>query len=359
MSYEILPVTNFGEQAARVEELLAYPGSRPDGNFLLTADHVKAAFESHEAFVAEADTALAAADQPLIAERIPILAYGANANPPRMLAKLAKYGIVGEQAMVPYANVTVPNAAAVWHGQPGQTGSIFAELYKGEEVEGGQLTTHLSYLTPTQAAVVHASEGVTYALTSVEAQVGNQTPQQVLAYAALESTVLLQNGQPVGVEGLSNSTPLTTMTAREAVAYILSQPGMAETAEAETPEELVEKGLVLKLVERKARQTAIGQQLAALGLRRDYQFPAAATDIVPRLALASQVGNAVSVHGEATGAQSVTFAELELAHLRAFGFDGKVMPKGDIMTVLRKRAQAEQDYIFRKPRAPGTMPASI
>lgn len=333
-------VSSFGDYPSKVDDLLAYPGARPQGSFLLSQDIVTELPDDFDDFKDAADQALARADQPLIGERIPILAYGANANPPRAVAKMEKYGLDGERLMMPFASVDVPDAAAVWHGRPGQGGSIFAELYKGDEVEGGALQTHLSFVTEEQAAVIHASEGATYSLVELEAQMKGrrQLGHRALAYVGLDATVLLKDGAPLGVAGLSNDVPLEAMTAEEAVNYILEQGDVAEIAGATNARELVEQGISFKLPEKKYRQAMIGVRLAELGISRAYRYPARQTEFVGRLAFGAQK-NRHPEYAE-SGAQFIEISGLGLGDLRD--------PKGKrLMDVLNGRAVTELEIGMR------------
>jgi hypothetical protein len=340
MAHEARPVASYGEYSSKVDELLAYPGARPEGSFMLSAESVVELPDDFDQFQEVANESLSKAGQPPLEDRIAILAYGANANPPRVIAKLEKYGVVEDHVMMPFASVSVPDVAAVWHGRPDQSGSIFAELYKGSETEGGELRTHLSFVTEEQAAVIHASEGATYSLAEMQVSTGGerQLGQKALAYVGLDATVLTKDGSPLAVEGLANNLPLESMTAEEAVDYILAQDGVAEVAGATNARELVEQGIALKLSEKKIRQNLIGAQLARLGVARDYRYPAESTDFIGRLAFDAQKGH----HPEFTesGAQFVEIAGAQLAGLRT--------PKGQsLMKVLAGRAVGEIEIGLR------------
>lgn len=311
-----VPVESFGAFPSEIDEALAYPGARPAGSFIVDQTVVVELPDTTEDFRASADSHLAVRGAAGLEGRIPILAYGANANPAKLIAKLEKYRLTDSDLVVPVGHVMVPDVAVAWHGRPGQNGSTFAELFKGPETVGATLTTHVTYLTEKQAAAVHASEGDTYSLVELNARLGDdQETSKILAYVALNSSVLLKDNIPVSVAGLAEGSPFEEMTAEAAVDYMLAQDGVAEAVGAATARELVGQNIGLKLSEKKRRQAIVDDRLRKLGSSRPYVYPAAGREFIGRLTLAAQ-GTLSKTHSDGTGPQFVTMPEVALTDMR-------------------------------------------
>jgi hypothetical protein len=302
-SYEILAVTEYNLPSDPVEAALEYPGPRPEGSYITDGEAVVELPNTFREFQKAADTQLAAAGLPLIAERIPVLAYGSNANPAQLKQKLSKFETNDPTAMqtVPNCAVLLPNTMAVWHGQPGQVGSYFAELYTGPEAEGTALQTHVGFLTLEQLGALDASEGETYTRIEMPAKIGLAAEDKVtniLAYTAFKSQILLDKaGKPITVASLQHrNSPLSEATPRQVLGATL-RVYADQTGLQMTPEEYVAQGRALTLQERKIRQANVGKVLRSLGLSRPYSAVEDNPDIaLPRLDFASLPGRDHELH---------------------------------------------------------------
>ncbi|MDB5170273.1 MAG: hypothetical protein JWN82_669 [Candidatus Saccharibacteria bacterium] len=275
---ETIPVDSYQPTTDAVEKLLDYPGDRPATSFMTNGTEVVLLPEAYQDFVEAADERLRELDLPTIEERIPVLAYGSNASPARLRDKMSKFATDSPEAMqtIPHCMATLPDTIAVWHGQPGQTGSIFAELYRGPEARGASLRAHVAFLTREQLAAVHTTEGKTYSVAELPVKIGNErsyTETSVLSYVALKSQVLLRDEKPVLVSNLThNGSTLPAMKAEEAVVYILDHAAR----DADVPHDVhdyVAEGIGLKsLSARVDRQMRVGRVLRGMGLNRPYAF---------------------------------------------------------------------------------------
>lgn len=267
-------VAEFAPASNETEKALSYPFSCPDSSYITDGQEVHLLPDSFAEFQEATDAYLAEHGLPLLAERVPVLAYGSNANPFRLGKKMGTYAPHLQETMqtVPNRMITVPDAAVVWHGKPGQAGSAFAELYKGAETVGEKVHAHIGFLTVEQLAAMHATEGVTYHLAELEARVGdNPEPIKFTAYVAGASSILLKAGKPVRVQRPGEEQHEGSMTAEEAVNYMLEHAG--ETIGAKTARELIEQNKALPLSEKKIRQAAVGTRLGELGLNKSFSFP--------------------------------------------------------------------------------------
>lgn len=104
-----------------------YPGRRPDGSFVLVGDRVRQVLSLPSARSGwtttdgvDVDTLLGGLGEPGLADRVPVLAYGSNANP----AKLADLRVGPVLAL----QVTTTDLAAAWCTDPRRDGQIPATL---------------------------------------------------------------------------------------------------------------------------------------------------------------------------------------------------------------------------------------
>lgn len=317
-----------------VEKQLAYPFHQPEQSYLTDGRSVELMSDTFGDFCATADTYLAARQLPLLADRIPIIAYGANASPARLQAKMAAFGSPEMQPSlqtVPNIVATIKDTAIVWHGTPGQVGSTFAELYRGEDTKGVNAHCFVQFMTAEQVALLHATEGVTYHVIDVPALLGSDEQEVTTkAYVAGQSSVLLKDGQPVQVSRPGVEKALSAMSAEEAVTFMLGRA--ATEAGTRAVREYVAEGQKMSLAESKERQRRVAKALTAAGVSRMFSFPGANKEYYGRADLA--------------GLQSVRpdvyqLAEQSLHRLRFFR-DGKVDPaQPDIMAKIRDRASRE------------------
>ncbi|MGY1601664.1 hypothetical protein [Geodermatophilus sp. SYSU D00815] len=130
-----------------------YPGRRPDGSFLLAGDRVRQVRPGPDAGWTttdgvDVDAVLSAGGEPGLAERVPVLAYGSNANP----AKLAGLRIGPVVAL----RVTTTGLAAAWCTDPRSDGQIPATLIAAP---GAVETHHVLLCTAAQVARLDRVEG--------------------------------------------------------------------------------------------------------------------------------------------------------------------------------------------------------
>lgn len=268
------PVESFAPEGSEAERLLQYPFARPEGSFFTNGYEVTTLPSDYDAFCQAADDMLTKHGLPLLSERVPVVAYGANVSPAKFEEKMRKYGspsVQPELQAVPMLMVDVPNSQVVWHGKPGQAGSVFSELFEGPETQGKTAHAALQFMTTEQVALMHATEGVTYHFTPVDVQTKDGVLIHAVAYVAGQSSMLLKDGKPVSMKVTPNDTT-EGMTAREAVAYMLEHAGQALGIEA--PEELIALNAGKKLIEKKANQSAIETVLREQGLSAEFSHPA-------------------------------------------------------------------------------------
>lgn len=148
-----------------------YPGSHPDGGFVIVDDEVHPltwdAAPSGDRWaglrvgVSALDDILAARKLPALADRIPVLAYGGNRNPATLDLKLRHYGYEspGEGVVLPVLTGTLRGFDVVAAGLSGQ-GYLYADLYADATTQETELAVHVLLLDRDQLRAVHDSEGV-------------------------------------------------------------------------------------------------------------------------------------------------------------------------------------------------------
>lgn len=289
------PVEAYSAAEDNVAAELDYPGKRPNTSFMTDGETVTALSSEYTTFVKQADAMLEAQGLPLIEDRFPVLSYGANASPVRLAGKkMNQFGAQEQTLMqnVPHIVATVPDTLAIWHGRPGQNGSVFAELYKGEHAKGAQLHTHVAFLTAEQLGAIHATEGTTYSMVELPVWLGSgkQAPETtVAAYVALDSQIATtRDGSPILVAGLKNQgAKLPRKTARLMVGSMLREADVKRSVE-----DYVADGLSMKLAEKKARQADVGAKLAERGYSQKFAFTdMLSPDLIGRADFASLPGS--------------------------------------------------------------------
>lgn len=266
-------VASFAPQGTEAERLLQYPFARPEGSFYTDGETVTVLPDNYQDFYGAAEEMLHSQGLPGLAKRAPVVAYGANVSPGKLAEKMSKYGgeaIQPELQAVPMLSVDVPDSQVVWHGKPGQSGSVFAELYKGPETVGTAARAVVQFLTNEQIALLHATEGVTYHFAPTEVRTLDGTLLPAIAYVAGRSSMLMKDSKPVTVK-LPSTGESSSMTAREAVSFMLKHAG--EALGVELPEDLIALNAGKTLAQKKAHQAAIESGLREQELSRTFSHP--------------------------------------------------------------------------------------
>jgi hypothetical protein len=202
-----------------------YPGRRPDGSFLLVEGHVHRMWPLPSAQSGwtttdgmDVDALLGSLGEPGLRGRVPVLAYGSNANP----AKLEGLRIGPVVAL----QVITTGLAAVWCTDPRRDGQIPATLVSAP----GMVETHHALLcTRAQMARFDRVEGRAagiYALGRLRAgtvttEVG-QRMDDVLAYVGGwgRQPLVGPTGEPLH---------LTAVSQAEAARWAARRPGVCST----------------------------------------------------------------------------------------------------------------------------------
>lgn len=260
---------------------LNYPGQRHDGNFLLVDGEALNDVSQHPAeALAQFDELLAEKGLPLIADRIPVLAFGRNASPTGAASKIEKFGhgemTPGDLGTVPMLRGALPAHDVVWHGRPGQVGNYFAELIDTPKAPDAHVEVWVQFLSTEQLAIIHTSEGLTYELSEIpHVDLGDGIVIDTVGYTAREASVALdENGRPISVAGIDrDGHDGESLTVREMLEKTLGS-GAVELAlgKRQTADEYITEGQGMKLKERKARQTVVDTALIEQSLKRPFRY---------------------------------------------------------------------------------------
>jgi hypothetical protein len=231
--------------ASQNNDPLLYPGERPDDSYLTDGSLVYALepdLDNIEELsftvqmdgeTKDLDTFLMEKNAPLLEDRIPLLAFGANMSPGSLASKFAKVG--REDALViPTAYAKLHGHDVVWSGGPGVNGNPIAILYDGPEAADTDVQVGVNFLTPEQVLVMHATE-LSYELASVEVEIGGR---QIRAfYYAGKDSVYLKDGSPVAIESVpADNRLLGTSNASGVLEEVLETPEIMDEVIHEYPE---------------------------------------------------------------------------------------------------------------------------
>lgn len=201
-------VTEF-KSASLNKDPLIYPGDRPIRSFITDGEIVSSLNVAHngdnwEFTVGQGDNAMLVDDYlsqhgaAPMADRIPVLSYGANVCPASLKSKFTKVDRADAQ-VIPTAYANLEGFDVVWSGGPGVNGNFIAALYSGQETESTQVQVGISFLTREQILVMHATE-LAYDLRTIEVELaGSKLPAY---YYAGHDTVYLENNKPVAVKAV-------------------------------------------------------------------------------------------------------------------------------------------------------------
>jgi|GEM_PF-1924988 len=284
MLHEITPVAAFKPVAVtEAEKLLAYPFPRPENSVLTDGEQVIPLPDTFKEFMTAADALLIERGLPGMAERVPVIAYGANSSPWKNQEKMSTYGPEQQELLqtTPMLTATVPGTVIAWHGRPGQKGAIFAELYSDLDTMNEAASTHLTFLDEKQLAAIHVTEGITYRVQWLDVLAGSdRKPLKAIAYVANDATIFTKDGRPALVQRPGDTAIPSALTAQQAVDLMLSHGGADD--DPHSAQELIESFAKLDLDTRKKIQKGIGQRLAQTGRSRAFAFPGDAADTMAR-----------------------------------------------------------------------------
>jgi hypothetical protein len=219
--------------ASRNKIPLLYPGERPETSYLTDGENVYAIESTYDdegklSFLMHAkDGEVSVNDYlleqgvPLMEDRIPILAFGANVSPGSLASKFAKVGRP-DALIIPTVYAQLKGRDIVWGGGPGMGGYPIAVMYEGEETKDTSVQVAVNFLTPEQTLVMHASE-MSYELSSVELEIDGQTIRAF--YYAARDSVYLRDGQPVAIKSIpAEGRSITTSSAAEVLNEMIDDP---------------------------------------------------------------------------------------------------------------------------------------
>ncbi|GAA3750122.1 hypothetical protein GCM10022402_31590 [Salinactinospora qingdaonensis] len=222
-----------------------YPGECPSGPYLLCEDTVRPIVGDGPGGHYEIDapqgripleTALARLGLPGLAERFPVLAYGANRNPATLRMKLANYNYEppnGVDSWIPMLSGRIAGADIAVCGPHGH-GYFYGELLMDERFTADTvLDVHVCLADRDLLRVLNASEGVTtgmYALASVSGVelTGGASLRSTLGYIAqapVWRSPRYRSPVSYAVSTASNRT-LPALTSRAIMEHVLDTLGL-------------------------------------------------------------------------------------------------------------------------------------
>lgn len=158
---------------------------------------------------------------PGLAERIPVVAYGANLNPNTLRKKMDYGGQRPDMQIIPTLYGQMKGIDVVWGERPGNRGAFFAELYADEQTADTTVRMGVNLLTPAQLLLLHRTE-VSYILGRYsEISLDNGQSLPAIMYAG-HGRVLQKDGRPVAAAGWERErSTLPELTSRQAFDFIM------------------------------------------------------------------------------------------------------------------------------------------
>lgn len=271
---------------------LLYPGIRPETSFLLDGREVygasaknvggklEFAVESVDGSSYPLNEYLHGKNVPVMEDRIPVLAYGANMCPASIYSKFDKVGRP-DAHIVPTLYGHLQGYDVVWSGGPGVNGNFIANLYDGPETQDTTVTVGVNFLTKEQLLVMHATE-LAYDLTMVDVDIDG-VRVKACVYAGVDR-ILMRDGHPVAVEGISaepGTRHLASGTTRELVDWMIGLPEIQSELKGQGADTIVSaddyventRQLVAVKGAKLARKKAIHAALAESGHSLTYKLP--------------------------------------------------------------------------------------
>ncbi len=260
-----------------------YPGKRNETSFVIAPNDEIVDFQSSgRQLLDEIEEYLSEHNLPGLDQRIPVLAYGANASPGRA-NKFQKYQIdetkisQDEMQTIPMIYGTMRGMDVVWHGTPGIKGNYFSEISPVDA--DTEIQVGIQLLTPEQLAVMHTTEGATYDFVDIGAVEISEdlTLPHVVGYVAQKSTIALdETGRPIATAGINRkNSPLAVRTSREMLSDTLGLEAVKTIIGEMTPEEFADSQEHIGASGRLARRKEIEQALISAGRLREITHPAA------------------------------------------------------------------------------------
>jgi hypothetical protein len=219
-----------------------YPGTCPPGHYLLLDGAVLEVSSGRDGFDVIVDGKPRSLDLflmelglPPLAERYPVLAYGANRNPASLESKLLNHGYAGPHRCIPVLAATLADAEVVACRLFGQ-GYFFGEILLDSPFSAGvELEVRVDLVDREALRVLNDSEGIlegryTAAVVPGVEVTGVAESRLSMGYVAnsdVFSSPLL--GTPLAFSSIgARSRRIPAMTAREILSHALDRLGLRQ-----------------------------------------------------------------------------------------------------------------------------------
>lgn len=220
------------------QDPLNYPGERPGDSFVTDGETVAQLLtnvtENGLNFEVETETGKIGIEDYLkshgaepMADRIPLIGYGANLCPSALLNKMGK-AARADALVVPTLYVSLPGYDVVWSAGPGVNGNFVAELYQGPETANTIVQVGVNFLTKEQMLMMHATE-LSYDLRLIEVE-RDGYKFGAYFYAGKDSIRLDDDGKPIALATVkAEGREIESRTARKMSDNLLADPGVADS----------------------------------------------------------------------------------------------------------------------------------
>jgi hypothetical protein len=196
--------------APRVEPL-CYPGRKPETSFVLGEEsrilpmtvvddpksHCPRFFMATESGTISIDDALEKAGLTPMAERIPVVTFGSNANPGQLASKFSKQEDK-DSYFIPTTKALVHDLVPVYVPKVGMWKYSFAAMY---QEDGVKTEVAINWLTPAQLAHMHTTErAYTFSQFGTAELDGSNLEIPAYLYVGKDSVYIDEFGRPVRLD---------------------------------------------------------------------------------------------------------------------------------------------------------------
>lgn len=219
-----IPIKDAGEYQAPRKTPLLYPGLRPETAYILGNNESVLPVEVQNALDPEAelprfyintehgvwdlDDILKDAGATPMSDRIPVVAFGSNANPGQLVDKFAEHAKNGElrpedSYFIPTTEGVIEGVAPAYVPKIGIWKYTFSTLYP---LDGAKVETHINWLTKEQLEIMHTTEkAYEFCEHGTVTLNGSELVMPAYMYVAknASSAYIDENRKPVVMEGAS------------------------------------------------------------------------------------------------------------------------------------------------------------
>jgi len=170
---------------------------------------------------------------PKMGDRIPVIAYGANANPGSLFNKF-NYAKEGDLSLlvVPVIKATRVGSEIAWSKKLGARGRQYADMVTNEDVANTEVSIAVNFLTHDQLAIMHSTEKEYDIVEQGEVTLEGGVTIPGFYYSATNGEVYGLDGKPVALSAIKSKNRIGEQhTAESSLQSVIDKLDLGTTAE--------------------------------------------------------------------------------------------------------------------------------